>query len=56
METLYTCEEVAERYHVVIGRVWKWIREGKLGAIRAGGKKYMVPESDLKEFERKRRV
>ena len=56
MEKLLTCQQVADRYCVSIKTVWEWIKEGKLGAVRAGGKKYMVPESDLKEFERKRRV
>lgn len=56
MEKLYTCEEVAARYNVDIRRVWIWIREHKLGAIKAGGKKYMVPESDLQNFEKERRV
>lgn len=51
MDRILTCDEVAERYHVAKGTVWKWIRTRKLRAIRIG-KSYLVTEGAVAEFER----
>lgn len=50
MERLYTCEEVAERYHVKPLTVWDWIRKKRLKAIKTG-KSYLVGESDMEQFD-----
>lgn len=54
MEKLYTCEEVAERYHVKSFTVRMWLREGKLHGIRPG-KNYLIAESALQRFEQQAR-
>ena len=50
MERVYTCDEIAERYGVKIGTVYKWIRDGAMDAIRIG-KAYRIKESAVLEFE-----
>lgn len=55
MGTLYSCEDVANRYKVDKSVVWYWIRNKKLPAIKIG-KEYRIDESDLMEFERSRRT
>lgn len=50
MERLYTCEEVAERYHVKALTVWDWIRKKRLKAIKTG-KSYLIGESDMEQFD-----
>lgn len=50
MEKLYTAQQVADRYSVPIASVWRWIRNGKLVAIRPG-KEYRIKEADLMAFE-----
>ena len=51
----YTCEEVAERCHVTIETVWKWIRGGKLDACDRPGTQgsYLVRDDKLTEFQEK---
>lgn len=57
MGSLYTCDEVAERYGVSVGTIWGWIRNKKLGAISLGKSKgYRVSEEDLRAFEDARRI
>ena len=51
MEKFYSCEQVADRYGVMVSTVWKWIRENKLSAVKIGGV-YRVRESDLAAFEK----
>ena len=55
MEKLYRCEEVANRYKVQITTVYDWIRKKNLPALKIG-KSYMVQESDLKQFEEKKKT
>ena len=50
-ESYWTAKEVAERYHVSIHAVWKWIREGKIRAIKIGRRSVRIPESSLVELE-----
>lgn len=45
--------DVAKRLGVTRGAVYKWIREGKLRAVRFGDNAVRVPRSALEEFERK---
>ncbi len=55
MDTLYTTAEVKEILKVSLFTVQKWIREGKLPAVRLG-KLYRIRESDLKAFKEARRT
>ena len=55
LETLYEVQEVAERYKTTKDRVWEWIRNHKLNAIKVG-KKDLVPETALVEFEEKNKM
>ena len=51
-ERLLTVQEVAERLRSSPETVRRWIRSGKLRAVRPGGSKlgYRVPESELRRF------
>ena len=55
MENRYTCQEVANLYHVKIGTVWSWIRNKKLSGIKVG-KQYIVRQCDLEQFEQERQT
>lgn len=48
-EKYYTVTEIAKKYAVSNTAVTKWIREGKLKAVRLGNV-WRIPESALKEF------
>ena len=51
MRTVYLrVHEIAERYGVADSTVLRWIKDGKLRAIRPG-RAYLVAQSDLIEFE-----
>lgn len=45
-------EEVAQMYSVHKQTVWRWIREGRLSAVRIGRNYYVRPR-DLDEMESK---
>lgn len=53
MEPRYTCQQVADLYHVKIITIWDWIRTKKLPAVKIG-KQYVVRQSDLEQFETSR--
>lgn len=55
MENRYTCQEVANLYHVKIGTVWSWIRSRQLTGIKVG-KQYIIRQSDLEQFEKERQT
>ena len=55
MSKMYTCDEVAERYKVIVITVWDWIRQRKLNAIKLG-REYRVSEDDLIKFEEERKT
>jgi len=46
----YDVEHIAKLFNVTKQTVWIWLRSGKLKAV-AVGKKYLISEKDLKEFE-----
>lgn len=48
-EKFYTPIEISKRYKVTTQAVNKWIREGKLKAIKLGNV-WRIPESALLEF------
>ncbi len=54
-EQLYTPQEVADHLKVDVRTVYRWLREGELGAIRFQ-REYRISESDLKEFLEARRL
>jgi putative resolvase len=48
-EKYWSPKEIAERLHVAAQTVSRWIRQGKLKAIRVGGQ-WRVPDGAIKEF------
>ncbi|WP_104182753.1 helix-turn-helix domain-containing protein [Mycobacterium avium] len=46
-----TVSEVASHYRVTERTVHRWIREGKLRAVRVGGRRYRINKSDIEAFE-----
>jgi putative molybdopterin biosynthesis protein len=48
-EKYYTIEEVAKMLKVVYLTVYRWIRNGKLNAYKAG-KQYRIKKTDLDKF------
>ena len=51
MSELYTCAQIADRYHVKTITVWSWIRKHKLHAKKIG-KQYLISDEDIKDFEK----
>lgn len=43
---LVTVQELADELRMTRWVVWKWIREGKLKAVRVGGRHYRIPQSE----------
>ena len=43
------CDEVARLFNVKRATVWRWIRTGKLKAVRLG-KDYRIEDTALKKF------
>jgi excisionase family DNA binding protein len=43
------CDEVARLFNVKRATVWRWIRTGKLEAVRLG-KNYRIEDTALKKF------
>ena len=52
MEKMLTPQEVAERYNVSVESVWRWIRVGRLPAMRLTKRNYRIRSADLEAFER----
>lgn len=48
-DDFYTPYEVAEKLKVSYMTVYRWIRSGKLSAVKAG-KQYRVKKEDLESF------
>ena len=42
-----TCEEVAQQLRVSVETVWRWVRIGKLAAVKIGTRNYRIRQSDL---------
>ncbi|MCX6783948.1 MAG: helix-turn-helix domain-containing protein [candidate division WWE3 bacterium] len=51
-EQYYTIEEVAKKLRVAYLTVYRWIRSGKLVAIKAG-KQYRIKSYELERFVNK---
>jgi len=49
MDNYYTPQQVAEKLQINIRTVYKWIREGKLKAIKVGDL-WRISESEIKRF------
>lgn len=49
MEDYYTPEEVANKLKIDITTVYRWVKEGRLKAIRVG-RLLRIPESELQRF------
>ena len=54
-ETYYTVPEVAETLKVSHMTVYRWIKDGKLGAYKLGGE-FRITERDLNQFLQARRI
>ncbi len=54
-ETYYTVPEVAETLRVSHMTVYRWIKDGKLGAYKLGGE-FRITERDLNQFLEARRI
>ncbi len=54
-EQLYTPQEVADYLKVDVRTVYRWLREGKMNAIRFQ-REYRIAESDLRDFLERRRT
>jgi len=48
-EKYFTPREIAEKYRVTSQAVTKWIKQGKLKAVKLGGV-WRIPESALQGF------
>jgi excisionase family DNA binding protein len=48
-ETFYTLEEIAEKLKVSYMTVYRWVKDGKLKAVKAG-KQYRVTLTELNIF------
>jgi len=49
MEQYYTPQEVADSLKINLRTIYRWIREGKLNAVKVG-ELWRIPESALQEF------
>ncbi len=49
MEQYYTPQEVAEKLKLNVRTIYKWIREGKLNAVKLGDV-WRISESELKRL------
>jgi len=48
-ENYFTPQEMAKKFKVTDKAILKWIREGKLKAVKLGGV-WRIPESALEQF------
>lgn len=53
-EPLYTTGDVARLFHVSVQAVKKWIKAGKLRAVRTPGGHFRIPARQLERFRRTR--
>lgn len=49
MDKLYTPQEIADSLKVDLRTVYRWIREGKLAALKAGSQ-WRITETALESF------
>lgn len=50
IETMYSTVKAAEMMEVTPYTVRQWIREGKVKAVKVGGRFWRIPESSLLAF------
>jgi len=48
-ESIYTINEVAEKFHYQRSTVWRWIKNGKIEAVKVGGQ-WRITEAALVKF------
>ena len=48
-ESIYTINEVAEKFHYQRSTVWRWIKNGKIEAVKVGGQ-WRITEQALVKF------
>lgn len=49
MEQYWTTSQVADRLHVTVDGVKKWLKKGQLRKVKAGSKT-LITETDLQQF------
>lgn len=52
MENYYTPKEVADKLKLNVRTLYKWIREGKLNAVKLGDV-WRIPESEINRLLKK---
>ena len=52
IKELFTCKEVAARYNVSEDTVWRWIRTGRLNAVKINSRNYRITMEALEAFEK----
>jgi len=56
MSKLLTPQQVAKRLGVCRESVWRYIRKGKLKAIKLSARNFRIEEKDLKRFLKKHKT
>ncbi len=56
MDKLLTCEQVAEKLKVSIFSVYRYVKAGKLKAIKYTARNFRIEEKDLKQFIKKHKT
>lgn len=59
LESTYTIEQVAERYHRKVSTVCRWVRSGRMSAINTGGGRqgpYVFRQEDINKFDQRSMV
>ena len=54
-EEYYSIDEVAKMLNVAYLTVYRWVRSGKLKAVRAG-KQYRIKKTDLDKFTKIKKI
>jgi len=56
LDNLLTPEQVSKKLKVSIFTVYRWIKSGRLKAIKITPRVFRIEEKDLKEFLHKREI
>jgi len=56
MNKLFTTKDVARRLGVCQASVWRYIRKGKLKAIKYTARNFRIEEKELKRFLKKHKI
>jgi len=56
LEQLLTSEQIAKKLNISIFTVYRWIKTGKLKAIKLTPRVFRIEEEDLNQFLKKRKT